>query len=230
MRLISDKELIHERLGARFKDALSDYDTKRRLDVLVGEFLGDIDLSGKRVLDVGTGLGFFAEALHGRGAAVTAVDIGETMLERVKVRVGCECRRVDALALAEHFGLEAFDVVLSSECIEHTPSPNEAVRQMARVLKPGGYLVLSTPNRVWEPVVTLATRLHLRPFDGLENFSTFGSLREVMECEGVPVIREKGLHLLPFQVKLHRLSSWLDNHAQVLRRLMINLCVLGRKA
>lgn len=229
MRPISDRELSHERLGARFRNVLSDYDTKRRIDVLVDEFLMDIDLVGKRVLDVGTGLGFFAEALQSRGAVVTAVDIGDSMLQGVRARVGCECCRVDALALAEYFGVGVFDIVLSSECIEHTPSPGDAVHQMASVLKPGGYLVLSTPNLLWQPVVTLATRLHLRPFDGLENFSTFGSLRRSLSCSGIVVVREKGLHLVPFQVKLNRLSTYLDEHAQVLRRLMINLCMLGRK-
>jgi 2-polyprenyl-3-methyl-5-hydroxy-6-metoxy-1,4-benzoquinol methylase len=229
MRSISSKELVHERLGERFREALSDYDTQRRIDVLIEEFLSDVDLSGKRVLEVGTGLGFFAEKLHRSGAVVTAVDIGESMLERVRSRVGCECRRVDALGLVEHFGEESFDVVLSSECIEHTPAPAEAVRQMARTLKPGGRLAISTPNTLWKPVVTMATRLRLRPFDGLENFSTFGSLREVLERERVTVLREKGLHLLPFQLKLHRLSRWLDDHAKGVRALMINICVSGQK-
>jgi 2-polyprenyl-3-methyl-5-hydroxy-6-metoxy-1,4-benzoquinol methylase len=229
MRTISHKELAHERLGDRFGEALSNYDTERRMRVLISEFLGDTNLMGKRVLDVGTGLGFFAEELQKRGASVTAVDIGETLLNRVRTRVGCECRRVDALALVEYFGPESFDCVLSSECIEHTPSPTEAVRQMIRVLRSGGYLSLSTPNRVWLPVVKLATALNLRPFDGLEHFSTFRSLRSVLEEEGAAVLKEKGLHLIPFQLNAPRLSIWLDNNAQMLRDVMINLCVLAQK-
>jgi 2-polyprenyl-3-methyl-5-hydroxy-6-metoxy-1,4-benzoquinol methylase len=229
MRQISDKELVHEKLGGRFAEALSDYDTGRRLDVLIGDFLRDVDLSGKRVLDVGTGLGFFAEALMARQAQVTAADIGETMLERLRTRLGCDCRQADALELVNRFGAASFDVVVSSECIEHTPSPREAVRQMARVLRPGGYLALSTPNLPWQPVVRTANRLRLRAFDGLENFSTFGSLRAVLQSEGMVVLREQGLHLFPFQLGFHSLSTWLDRHAQVLRGLMINICILARK-
>ena len=48
--------------------------------------------------------------------------------------------------LAGNFAPNQFDVVVSSECIEHTPDPAEAVRQMVLVLKPGGLLAISTPN------------------------------------------------------------------------------------
>ncbi len=135
----------------------------------------------------------------------------------------------DALGLVEHFGPQRFDLVVSSECIEHTPDPPRALRQMARVLKPGGYLSLSTPNLLWWPAVRLATALKLRPFDGLENFSTWGSIARALTAEGMSVERRKGLHLFPFQFGLHSLSRWFDEHAQFARSLMINLCVLARK-
>ena len=64
MRQISDKELIHERLGVAFEEALSEYDTARRIEVLIDRFLGHIDLKGASVLDVGCGLGFFSRALR----------------------------------------------------------------------------------------------------------------------------------------------------------------------
>ncbi len=229
MRTITEKELIHERLGNRFEQALSLYDTHRRLDVLVNEFLGENYLGGKQVLDVGAGLGFFSERLQQKGASVTAADIGAGLLRRVRERVGCECRQVDALRLVETFGENRFDVVLSSECIEHTPSPAEALRQMCRVLKSGGRLSVSTPNIVWYPVVRAAIALKLRAFDGLENFSSFRSIREVLSTERVDVVREKGLHLFPFQLPLHPLSRWCDGHLQALKGCMINVCVLGEK-
>ena len=230
MRQISDKELIHERLGVAFEEALSEYDTARRIEVLIDRFLGHIDLKGASVLDVGCGLGFFSRALRSRGADVLACDIGQELVERVRKTVGCECVRADALALVEQFGVQSFDVVLSSECIEHTPSPQKALHQMARVLKSGGLLAVSTPNVAWYPVVKLATLAKARPFNGLENFSTFGSIRRALEREGLRVIEEQGLHLIPFQFKCFRMSRWCDEHLQALRFLMINLCVLAEKA
>ena len=187
-------------------------------------------MTGKSVLDVGAGLGFFAERLKHRGAIVTAVDIGENLLKRVGERVGCECVRADALSLSEYFGERRFDVVVSSECIEHTPDPKAALRQMVRVAKPGGLISVSTPNVLWLPVVKAATVLKLRPFDGLEKFSTFSSIRKTLEESGARVLQQKGLHLFPFQLHLYGLSRWCDDHLQGLRGLMINLCVLARKS
>ena len=75
----------------------------------------------------------------------------------------------------------------------------------------------------------MATLLRLRPFDGLENFSSFTSIRRALESEGIDVLREKGVHLMPFQLPVHGLLQWCDQRFQVCRGLMINLCVLGRK-
>jgi len=135
----------------------------------------------------------------------------------------------DALRLTEVFGANQFDAVVSSECIEHTPSPYDVLKQMVAVLKPGGVVAMSTPNRLWQPVVRLASRLRLRPFDGYENFSTWGGIRRTFKEEGAEIIAERGLHLFPFQFGLHSFSAWCDRNLQVARPLMINMCVLARK-
>jgi 2-polyprenyl-3-methyl-5-hydroxy-6-metoxy-1,4-benzoquinol methylase len=237
-RTPSDKEMAYERLGERFRSALSNYDTARRVETLVDEFLvpsagrgpRDRPLSSLRALDVGCGLGFFSKRLHELGAHVTATDIGPSLVERTRAWVGCDGAVADALALRSQFGDAAFDVVLSSECIEHTPDPYGALAEMAGVLRPGGWLSVSTPNLLWSPVVKTATLLKLRPFDGHENFSTFAGIERTLKTAGVSVERRKGLHLWPFQLPLHRVSRWVDDRGQLLGGLMINLCVLGRKA
>lgn len=229
MRRPTHEELSHERLGERFETALSDYDTKRRVEVLVDAFFEDDQLRGAQTLDVGCGLGFFSQRLAERGAIVTASDLGAGLVEKTRQRVGCQGVVADALALVETFGPDRFDVVVSSECIEHTPDPSLALREMVGVLKPGGLLAVSTPNLLWQPVVRLASRLRLRPFDGLENFSTKGSMTKAVSEAGARVLRLEGLHLYPFQLGAHGLSRWCDRHLQALRPLMINLCLLARR-
>ncbi len=229
MRKPSEQELIHERLGATFGEALSLYDTRRRMEVLIDEFLPGDTLKGKSALDVGTGLGFFAERMISRGAHVTAVDLGPNLIEQVRTRLSCPAFISDALSLTNSFEPDSFDIVLSSECIEHTPDPQAAIRQMLAMLKPGGLLSLSTPNVFWYPLVALATRLKVRPFTGLENFSTFDGIGTTIRTSGGEVLRQKGLHLFPFQFGLRPLSMWLDEHFQFAQRAMINLCVLARK-
>lgn len=225
----TEEELCHDRLARRDAWAPSPYDTRRRVEVLTHTFLADAMVRGKRALDVGCGLGDFSESLAARGAEVVACDIGAGLVERTRERVGCAGEVVDALRLADHFGPERFDLVVSSECIEHTPEPERAVVEMLRVLKPGGYLSLSTPNRLWQPVVRMASRLRLRPYDGHENFSTWRGLRRLLAENGARVERELGVHLYPFQLGAPGLSRWCDAHLQGLRAAMINICVLARK-
>lgn len=229
MRAITEEELCHERLGDEFESALSQYDTRRRVEVLIDQFLSDEMVRGKDTLDVGCGLGYFSKRLSERGANLIACDIGPGLVQRTREFAGCRAEVADALELTGQFGLARFDLVVSSECIEHTPSPRRALEQMASVLRPGGYLAVSTPNIVWSPVVKLATALRLRPFDGHERFSSWPGVRRVLRGCGVEVVREFGLHLFPFQIPLRGLSRWCDRHLQPLRPLMINLCVLGRK-
>lgn len=229
-RAKTESEFVHERLGDDFERALSTYDTQRRVDILIDRFLEDHELRDKRVLDVGCGLGYFSQRLVERGADVLACDLGPGLVERTRERAGCEGVVADALALVSQFGASSFDVVVSSECIEHTPDPARALREMVGVLRPGGILSVSTPNTLWWPVVRLATALRVRPFDGHENFSTYRSLTDTLEGAGAVVERKYGLHLFPFQLPAHRLSTWCDGHLQSLRALMINLCVRARKS
>jgi 2-polyprenyl-3-methyl-5-hydroxy-6-metoxy-1,4-benzoquinol methylase len=227
-RVPSHKEYCHDRLGASFAHAQSSYDTQRRVQQLVDAFLTDDMLQGRTVLDVGCGLGHFSQRLAERGATVVACDLGPSLVQETRRRVGCHAVVADALRLTDYFAPGEFDGVVSSECIEHTPDPALAIHQMARVVKPGGFLSISTPNVLWYPVVRVATLARLRPFDGYENFSSWTSLRRQIRAAGCEIVREQGLHLFPFQIPLPRLSRWCDQHLQALRGAMINLCVLAR--
>ena len=224
----TSKELAHERLGSHFAEALSTYDTTRRVEVLVDDFLAG-QLDGREALDVGSGLGFFSQRMVALGASVTACDIGPGLVEHTRARAGCTAVVADALRLTDSFAPEQFDVVVSSECIEHVPSPAAAIGQMLAVLKPGGLLSLSTPNVLWQPVVRLATSLRLRPFDGHENFTSWTGVRRAIRAHDATIVAERGLHLFPFQFGMHPLSRWCDGNLQAARPLMINICVLARK-
>lgn len=229
MREIQSKEMCHERLAGQFDQLLSDYDTDRRVSILVDRFLGARSLQGLSVLDVGCGLGFFSAAVAARGASVTSCDLGSELLRRTAERVSCRTCVADALNLEDTFGEGAFDIVVSSECIEHTPDPKRAVRQMIKVTRQGGFVSLSTPNVVWQPAVRLASLLRIRQFDGFENFSSWFGLRKLAEENGCRVVQEFGLHLFPFQFGMHNLSTLCDANLQFLRYFMINICMLLQK-
>ena len=81
-----ERELTHDRLAETFDAVMNPYDVRRRMDVLLQEFLGDVALGGRLVLDGGCGTGRATSALAARGANVVALDLGLRLTGYVKAR------------------------------------------------------------------------------------------------------------------------------------------------
>ena len=221
------KELAHDRLTDRFDDLMDDYDLGRRTDLLVDRYLGE-SIRGKLVLDAGCGVGGVTRALVARGGRVVALDIGQRLAAETRAR--CGCAAVVGTLAGTAFASETFDAVLSSEAVEHTADPRRSVLELYRLVKPGGALVVSMPNRLWQAPVRAASALGLRPYDGYENFLWPHQLRDVLERAGAEIVEHRGIHLWPFQIALLRpFSRWVDRFGDVLLPLMINQCLHCRK-
>jgi ubiquinone/menaquinone biosynthesis C-methylase UbiE len=111
----------------------------------VMRFMGDV--AGKRVLDLGCGVGFFGGEAARRGGRVTGLDFSAMALEICHERLP-QIRLVRADATKLPFGDARFDVVLVNDIIEHlAEGPGRAMMaDVHRVLAPGGRLVLDTDN------------------------------------------------------------------------------------
>ena len=97
-----------------------------------------------RVLEVGTGPGFFAILLCELGYNVTAIDLTPAMLEEAKKNAGelaGEICWMEMNAEALNFADESFDVVVSRNLTWNLPHPDKAYAEWERVLKPGGLLL-----------------------------------------------------------------------------------------
>lgn len=99
---------------------------------------------GLRLLDVGCGIGWLAERLA-RFGDVWGVDISEEAVRRARQRVPggiFEARDF----VADPIPWEPFDIVVCSEVLEHVQDQEAGLAQLAALVKPGGSLVLTTPN------------------------------------------------------------------------------------
>jgi 2-polyprenyl-3-methyl-5-hydroxy-6-metoxy-1,4-benzoquinol methylase len=223
------REYFYEGLAERFEGLDHPADLRRRLSVVFDECLGRTSLVGKRTLDAGCGYGPFSAAAMVRGAAVVSVDIGQRLVARTMARAGSRGVVADVCDLAVRD--ESFDVVISSEMLEHTPAPMRALEELARVLRADGLLVLTTPNRVWQAAVRAASVLRLRPFRGLENFVAWRDLEQSCSAAGLEVLLHVGFHPWPFQLGLSEAATTVEKYLARGRggRLMVNQALVARK-
>lgn len=115
--------------------------SRNRLERCVG---GDLTvLAGKTVLEAGCGSGRFTEVMLGAGARVVAFDLSEAVeatSENIGERSDFFCLQADVRNAPLH--PESFDFVVCLGVIQHTPSPEETIRALARFVGPGGALVI----------------------------------------------------------------------------------------
>ena len=145
------------KLAARWWDPDGESRPLHDLNPVRAAYVADrLDLRGARVADVGCGGGLLSEALAKAGARVTGIDLGEKVIEIAQLHmhesrletpsldIDYRVRSSADLAAAE---AESFDAVCCMELIEHVPDPAALVGDLARMVKPGGVVVMSTLNR-----------------------------------------------------------------------------------
>lgn len=226
----SAKRFFYQSIAEDFERLDNPYDIARRLSVVFDDLMTGEDFEGKHLLDAGCGYGAFSKAARSKGAQVTSLDIADKLVRKAAISALAAGVVGDAASLS--FRNASFDIVLSSEMIEHTTAPGTVTRELVRVLRPGGLLVLTTPNKAWLWLVSLATLLHTRPFRGLENFVSWAQLESYFANERAQIVKHLGFHPWPFQIKLlWRLSKAVDRLLghRAFGKIMINQAILVQK-
>ena len=108
--------------------------------------LDKIDFSGKKVLEIGLGQGADAEQIIERGAHYSGVDLTEESVKRTRMRFRMKDLAFENIeqASAEElpFADNSFDIVFSHGVLHHIPEIERAAKEIYRVLKPDGELVV----------------------------------------------------------------------------------------
>jgi ubiquinone/menaquinone biosynthesis C-methylase UbiE len=152
---------------------------------------------GKDVLEVGCGTGLILQQVAQFASSATGMDLSPGMLERARER-GLDV--VEGSATELPFDDASFDVAYSFKVLAHVPAFEQALAEMARVVRPGGYIVFDAYNR--QSLRYLVKRLFgprstSSSFDEGAIPTRFVTPREIRRClpAGTRVVGQAGIRL-----------------------------------
>lgn len=172
---ISEQQEFWETWNAKLRDPehLNDW-CLRRAEVIL-QFLRSLNLEKPGILDFGCGTGWLSEMLA-RFGSVTGVDLAESAIATARTRCpDCTFFAGDFFKMA--LPAEHFDVVISQEVIAHLPDQAAYVERAASLLKHGGHLIITTPNKF---VIERADVFPQQPDAHIEKWLTLGRLKDLL--------------------------------------------------
>jgi len=98
-----------------------------------------------KILEIGSGKGNMLRYLKNEGCQVTGIDANKEYIDFGKKELGVEITMMSGDQL--EFNDNSFDIVMSFDVLEHIPNSDKHLEEVRRVLKPGGYYLLQTPNK-----------------------------------------------------------------------------------
>tara|TARA_B100000482_G_scaffold171289_1_gene138050 strand:- start:532 stop:1227 length:696 start_codon:yes stop_codon:yes gene_type:complete len=168
-------------------------------------------LDNKRILDVGCGGGLLTEALYDFGADVTGIDAAGPGIKVAKIHADKNKKDIQYYEkTAEELikeNKEHFDIVTCLEVLEHVPNPKSLIVTCFNLLKPGGFIFLSTINknpRSWITAIVGAEYIFNLLPKGTHEFDKFikpSVLAKYIRDAGGELIETKGMFYNPITHK-----------------------------
>lgn len=217
--------------------------TNRTQQRIVGKLTAD--WKGMRVLEIGPGTGRFSVPLARRGNFLTLMDISQEMLRKARQNIeqaGLGAAAEDYVHGSIYelpFSPSSFDCAVSLNVFNHLERPGEALAQLSRVLKPGGWLLFNYANRssFYAPGAWRVNRRNRAI--GQEVYSRWvhpREMRRLMDEAGLEILYRLGHAHVPrairwtvLQLPLILLDK-LSRHGPLNRFAPVHYCLARRKA
>lgn len=217
-RNIDAEEIAHfDEVAGDWWNLKGPYRTLHEFNPFRIDFIASVrTLRGARALDVGCGGGILSEGLAARGASVTGLDVSRKLLEVAREHAAARGRGIEYVeGTVEEFaesGQEGFDLITCIELIEHVPDPASVIDACARLLGPGGDLILSSINRTPKAylvaIVGAEHLLHLLP-RGTHQYERFVRPSEAsrwLRASGLDICEIAGFTYSPLTNRFRRTS------------------------
>ena len=199
-------------LAEKWWDKSGDFKPLHIINPLRANYIASkIDLSNKKVLDVGCGGGILSEALHDAGAVVTGIDAAGPGIKIAKLHAEKNTKSITYIeSTAEDLiqnSQDRYDVVACLEVLEHVPDPKLLVKTCIDLLRPGGKLFLSTINknpRSWITAIVGAEYIFNILPKGTHEFDKFikpSDLASFIRSGDARLIESKGMFYNPLTHK-----------------------------
>jgi 2-polyprenyl-3-methyl-5-hydroxy-6-metoxy-1,4-benzoquinol methylase len=171
-----DEVRIWDKWNSTYRQGRLDEPSKRRMREILAA-LADLKIRGAKILEVGCGTGWLSSKLCEFGS-VTAVDLGRQIIETAKTSYPeIDFRSGDVHTL--DLPVNSFDVIVTLETLSHIADQPTFVRRLAQLLKPGGFLLITTQNKsVFE------RRADIGPPDGwIRKWVTINTLKSFLRAD-----------------------------------------------
>lgn len=231
-RLVNEKDLFYNSVAHSWADFIDNYDTFRRIDVVINTMLRPLFSPQKSILEVGIGLGYFTQVIQSvNKQSYLGVDIASNLVHSAQKKYpDLNFLNADLLELNKKLDTKKFDIVYCSEVLEHTPNPQLSLEVLCEVVAPGGFLVITVPNRKWIWLLWIANFLGIRKYQGYENWMWPSELERLFISNNIEIIQKKGIHFIPWHFLPRKWHKFLDEKIENYSySFALNLAILGKK-
>lgn len=155
-----------------------------------------INVKGKKILEIGAGMGGDSLYLAKKGAKVTLLDFSQEALDKIKASSQKEKIKIQTIladAKKMPFPDEAFDIVFHQGFLEHFRNPKVYLLEQKRILKKNGLLLIDVPQKF--TTYTIKKRLQIwqkKWFAGWETEYSISELEELVKECGFKVLKSYG--------------------------------------